>query len=301
MTTDTTLLHNTLARVEAAQTATEAVIRSHSKTFFFATALLPRSERIAIRSLYAFCRSSDDLVDCAQTTLQDMHQWREEVNRSVDEQTNPVLLSWAAVRQQYQIDRRYETELLDGIEMDLNFKPYQTWQDLEQYCYRVASTVGLLSIPVIGMADGHTMPQAAPYAIQLGIALQLTNILRDVGEDAGRGRVYFPLEDLRRFGLTYEDILHRVYDERFVALMRFEIARARALYQQSLPGIALLSRGARPAVGAAALLYRAILDQIERKAYNVYSSRAYTSGWQKIRMLPGIIWQVLTLKKPEFQ
>jgi phytoene synthase len=299
MTSETSLMTSAHPRLEAALSATEKVIRSHSKTFFFATALLPLAERRAIRSLYAFCRASDDLVDCADTTQQDLDRWRVEVNLPSDRQADPILISWSSVRESYQIDTRYERELLDGIEMDLSFKSFETWQELETYCYLVASTVGLLSMPVIGIADGATFEQAAPYAIKLGIALQLTNILRDVGEDAERGRVYFPEEDLRRFGLTNQDILDKVNDQRFIDLMRFEIDRARRLYREAFPGIALLSRHARPAVGAAALLYQAILDRIESIDYKVHEERAHTTGWQKLLMLPGILLRVVFLNRPE--
>ncbi|HMN62927.1 MAG TPA: squalene/phytoene synthase family protein [Anaerolinea sp.] len=299
MTSEAPLMASAPLRLEAAWAATEEIIRSHSKTFFFATGLLPQAERRAIRSLYAFCRASDDLVDCADTTQMDLDRWRAEVNLPSDRQGGPVLVSWASVREQHRIDRQYERELLDGIEMDLNFRAFRTWEELETYCYRVAATVGLLSMPVIGLAPRATFEQAASYAIKLGVALQLTNILRDVGEDAGRGRVYFPEEDLRRFGLTHQDILNKVYDQRFVDLMRFEIDRARRLYRESLPGIALLSPSARPAVGAAALLYRAILDEIEKIRYRVHEQRAHTSGGQKMLLLPGILLKVLTLRRPE--
>jgi phytoene synthase len=140
--------------------------------------------------------------------------------------------------------------------------------------------------------------QAAPYAIQLGVALQLTNILRDVGEDAAGGRVYLPQADLARFGLSAEDILQGAHDDRFVALMKFESERARRLYAAALPGIALLAPAARPAVGAAALLYRAILDQIEAIGWRVHTQRASTSGSRKLSLLPGILWQVLVLRPP---
>ncbi len=266
---------------EKALLETEKVIRQHSKTFFFATALLPYAQRRAIRALYGFCRASDDLVDCDDTRLEDFENWRAEVNLPAHQQTSAILASWAHVREQYAIDRQYENELLEGIRMDLAFHPYATWQDLEKYCYQVAATVGLLSMPVIGLADGVRFEQAAEPAIQLGIALQLTNILRDVGEDGERGRVYLPLEDLARFQLTMRDIQNQVYDHRFIALMKFEIERARQLYRQALPGIALLSASARPAVGAAALLYQRILDEIEANQYQVYTLRAHTSGLAK--------------------
>ncbi|WP_322509389.1 squalene/phytoene synthase family protein, partial [Anaerolinea sp.] len=169
---------------------------------------------------------------------------------------------------------------------------------LKVYCYRVASTVGLLAIPIIGLAKGVSFQQAAPFAIQLGIALQMTNILRDIGEDARRNRVYLPLEDLQKFNLTHQDILNGVYDDRFIRLMKFEISRTRELYQQAIPGIAFLSKAARPAVGAAAFLYRAILDEIENIQYHVHTLRAHTKGWKKIAMLPSILWKLQGLPQP---
>lgn len=284
---------------KAAQTATEQVIRTHSKTFYFATGLLPQKERDAVRALYAFCRTTDDLVDRNDASIEDIEAWRRQVDLPAGEQSDPILVCWAQVRRQYQIDRRYEKELIDGVGMDLNFRSYKTWADLKRYCYHVASTVGLLSIPIIGLAPRVTLERAAPYAIKLGIALQLTNILRDVGEDARRGRVYLPEEDLLRFGLTVRDIHQKVYDLRFINLMKFEIQRAREIYRQALPGIAMLNRAVRPAVGAAALLYRAILDEIESIRYQVHLKRAYTTAWRKLRMLPSILYTILTLPKPK--
>ncbi len=278
---------------KAAQIETERVIRQHSRTFYLATNLLPVNKRSAIHALYAFCRRTDDLVDRWDATMEDLEAWRTQVNLPSEEQTDAVLLVWAKVREQYGIDRRYEQELIDGVGMDLSKRHYTTWEELEEYCYLVASTVGLLSMPVIGAARGATFEQAEPYAIRLGIALQLTNILRDVGEDAERGRVYLPEEDLARFGLTRRDVLHQVNDERFKALMRFEIARARVIFEEALPGIGLLNAGARPAVGAAAILYRAILDEIERIDYDVHHQRAHTSSSRKLMMLPGIVWKVI--------
>jgi phytoene synthase len=284
--------------LEEAFRRTEQITRQHSKTFFLATALLPREARQAIRALYAFCRATDDLVDNRGATLDEVERWRAEVNRPAREQRNPILLCWAIIRERFGVDGRYQDELIDGIAMDLWQRRYAAWADLERYCYLVGSTVGLLSMPIIGLARGVTFAEAAPHAIQLGIALQLTNILRDVGEDAERGRVYLPRADLARFGLTAGDILLGRHDDRFEALMRFEIARARGLYRAALPGIALLSPAARPAVGAAALLYRAILGRIEAIGYRVHSQRASTSAGQKLLMLPGLLWQVAALRRP---
>jgi len=276
----------------------EAVIRRHSRTFFLATALLPVVKRRAIRALYAFCRETDDLIDREGAVPEDLDRWQAQVQAPLENQTDPVLVAWTAVREAYGIDRQYETELIEGVRQDLYARRYATWKDLERYCYAVASTVGLLSIPIIELAPGVPFEQARPYAIHLGVALQLTNILRDIGEDAARGRVYLPLEDLHTFGLSDWDILQGVHDQRFIDLMQFEIARARELYRQALPGIALLSPAARPAVGAAALIYRAILDEIESIGYRVHNRRAHTSGWKKAVMLPGILWTVATLAPP---
>lgn len=281
---------------QSALKQTEQVIRVHSKTFFFATSLLPAEERRAIRALYAFCRASDDLADHAETHLDEFAAWQAEVNREASQQTNPLLITWAHAREKYAIDRHYEQELLEGIRMDLHFRPFQTWDELKVYCYRVASTVGLLSMPIIGLAPGVVFHQAAPAAIQLGIALQLTNILRDVGEDLRRGRIYLPVEDLAHFDLTLRDIQNQTFDERFIALMRFEIERARELYRLALPGIALLSVHARPAVGAAALLYQRILDEIEAIGYQVYHQRAHTTFTQKLALLPRILATVARMR-----
>lgn len=286
-------------RLAEAFALTEAVIKSHSRTFHFATALLPRQERQAIHALYAFCRATDDLVDSQCASLDDLERWRAQVALEPEEQPNPLLLAWGVVRRTYGVDRRYEQALIDGVAMDLAYCQYPSWEDLRLYCYRVASTVGLLAIPIIGLAPGATFEQAAPFAIELGIALQLTNILRDIGEDARRGRLYLPQEDLVRFGLQREDILNGVLDARFVALMQFEIARARDLYRRALPGIRLLHPRARPAVGAAALLYAAILDEIERIGYQVHTRRAHTSTWRKIRLLPAILMQIQRLPPVE--
>lgn len=274
-------------------------IQRHSKTFSLATAFLPARQRRAIRNLYAFCRATDDLVDTSGADLEDVEAWRTQVNVHADLQASPTLRAWARTRQEFGIDRRYEQELIDGVALDLTGSRYQTWAELERYCYLVASTVGLMSIPVLGLAEGARFTDAAPSAIQLGIALQLTNILRDVGEDARRGRVYLPEEDLRRFGLTRDDILAGTSDHRFRRLMQFEIDRARSLHRESLPGIALLVPSARFAVGAAALLYRDILLQIERLDYDVHRRRAHASGLRKLVLLPGVLATIARLKAPD--
>jgi len=157
---------------------------------------------------------------------------------------------------------------------------YATFDDLWRYCYRVASVVGLISMQIIGYREG-----AGQYAIKLGVALQLTNILRDVGEDARRGRVYLPREDLERFGLCADDLLNGRCDEPFRALMRFEIERAHSLYEAAWPGIVLLSQDGRLAVAAAAEIYRGILGKIQQNDYNIYRRRAWVPLAHKLLLL----------------
>lgn len=286
------------ARMDAVRLV-ERSIRVNSKTFYFATSLLPAARRRSVRALYAFCRATDDLVDVQHASVEQVEAWRAAARRPQEQQTDPVLYAWAGVRRHYGVDPRYEDELVTGVAFDTAPRRYATWEDLERYCYHVASTVGLLSMPIVGLRKGITLERAAPYAIKLGIALQLTNILRDVGGDARNGRVYLPESDLAMFGLTREDILARVQDERFDALMKFEIQRARKLYQEAMPGIAMLSRGGQLAVGTAALLYRAILDEIEAIQYLVHHMRAYTSQRKKLAMLPGILVSVINLRPEE--
>lgn len=263
----------------------QELTRQHSRTFFIASALLPAEQRRAMRALYAFCRVSDDLVDeggsDGAARLQD---WRRRSLSSHPMSDEPVVLAWADARARYAIPRQYAEQLLDGIGSDLKPARYQSFAELAQYCYAVASTVGLMSIHIVGYA-GH---EAIPYAVRLGVALQLTNILRDIGEDWRNGRLYLPLEELAAFGLSEAEIDNGVIDERWRAFMRFQIARARRLYEQALPGIALLERSGRLAIGAAAELYRAILDDIEAHDYDVFRRRAFVSDRKKLMLLPGI-------------
>jgi phytoene synthase len=191
-----------------------------------------------------------------------------------------VLLAWNDTAARYDVPKALTDELLAGIAMDLTVSRYATFEDLWLYCYRVASVVGLISMHIIGYQEG-----AASYAIKLGIALQLTNILRDVGEDARRGRVYLPQEDLRRFGLSDEDILAGRRDERFRRLMRFEIGCANALYREAWPGIGMLNPDGRLAIAAAAEIYRGILGKIGTNDYDVFTRRAYVPLAEKLLIL----------------
>ncbi len=274
--------------LEQAYTACGRIIRHHSKSFFFSTQFLPVGKRRAVRALYAFCRTTDDIVDMAEDDpARALGEWVRQVRAPAPPPDDPVLLAWHDTRIRYNLPSALVDELLAGVAMDLTIDRYNTFADLWLYCYRVASVVGLLSMGIIGSAAG-----AEPYAIKLGVAAQLTNILRDIGEDARRGRVYVPQEDLERFDLCDEDILAGVCDQRFRDLIDFEIARTRQLYDESWRGIVLLPPDSRLAIGAAAWVYRGILDKVIVNDYDVYHKRAYLSLREKIRLLPDL-WQAL--------
>jgi 15-cis-phytoene synthase len=262
----------------------DGLTRRHSRSFFLSSQFLPAEKRRAIRALYAFCRTSDDIVDDADgEASRALARWVALVQAPRPPFDDPVLLAWHDTAERYRVPRALVDELLAGLAMDLLISRYPTFEDLWLYCYRVASVVGLITMRIVGHRQG-----AAPYAVWLGVALQLTNILRDVGEDAARGRIYLPQEDLARFGLCDDDILGGQESGRFRALMRFEITRAHALYEAAWPGIALLSADSRLAVGAAAEIYRGILGKIVANDYDVFARRARLSPIEKLLLLPRV-------------
>ena len=267
--------------------ACEAITAEYSHSFYLATSLLPREKRHAIRVLYAFCRTADNLVDGNEdqpsVRLQEL---REGLSGHGDVAGNPVLLAWSEIHARYQIPLCYAEQLLDGVERDLVQRRYHTFEELSVYCYGVASTVGLMSMYITGFSD----QRAFPYAIKLGVALQLTNILRDVGEDWKAGRVYLPLDELGTFGLDEYDVEAAKVDNRWCEFMRFQIARARRLYREAMPGIALIHPDGRFAVTAAAMLYQGILDDIEVHDFDVFNRRAYVSRGRKLALLLSAFW-----------
>jgi len=262
-----------------------AITREHSKTFYLASGLLPPAKRQAARALYAFCRVSDDLVDRAGgDPLASLEAWRQRALVAPPAADDPVPLAWADTRARYRIPVEYAQQLLDGVARDLCVARYPTFDDLVAYAYGVASTVGLMTMHIIGFVG----QEAVRYAVKLGVALQLTNILRDIGEDWAAGRLYLPQDELAAFGVREADIAAGRLTPGWQALMRFQIQRARQLYAEALPGIALLHQDGRLAIQAAAELYQAILDDIEAHNWDVFSRRAHISAWGKLRRLPGI-------------
>lgn len=276
--------------LEAAYYHCDVITRTHSRTFYMASGLLPAEERNAARALYAFCRVTDDIVDNCKDSHQRserLEDWRGHILADQPTEYDPVVLAWADTRARYNIPSGYAEQLIDGVARDLIQDRYKTFNDLAEYSYGVASTVGLMAMHIIGFQGDH----AIPYAIKLGVALQITNILRDVGEDWRAGRLYLPAEELEAFGLTAADIEAGKIDDRWRAFMRFQIQRNRRLYAEAWPGISLLDSRGRVAIAAAADLYRAILNDIEAHDYNVFSRRAHVSMIGKLSRLPRIWWR----------
>ena len=280
----------------------EAVTAVNSRSFFTASRLLPREKRRSVRALYAFCRKSDDIVDKPPAGRRNpdavrdaLDTWKARSLSHFTDTRDPVALAWSDARRQYGIPPRYAEQLIQGVARDITEKRYKTFADLTSYCYGVAATVGLMSMHIIGFSG----VEAIPYALKLGVALQLTNILRDVGEDWQDGRLYLPLEDLSQFGLDETDISAGKVDDRWRAFMRFQIGRTRQLYEEAWPGIGLLHADGRFAIGAAAELYRAILADIETHDYDVFSRRAHVNAWGKLRRLPSIWWRSKSLQGQE--
>jgi phytoene synthase len=240
--------------------------------------------------LYAFCRVTDNLVDenrPGSDPLRALAEWRDNVTMTHPPAHEPVALAWADTQARFAIPSGYAAQLIDGVGRDINQNRYATFAELAEYSYGVASTVGLMAMHIVGFASAH----AVPYAVKLGVALQLTNILRDVADDWRAGRLYLPQDEMDAFGISTADFENGVVTERWRKFMRFQIDRNRQLYAESRDGIALLNPDGRFAIAAAADLYCAILDDIELNDYDVFSRRARVSSWGKVRRLPSIWWQ----------
>lgn len=272
----------------------DEITADNSKSFYLSSALLKGDKRRGARALYAFCRITDDIVDepskgdqaTEADILQDMHDWRRLALSTNPSPYHPVAVAWADTRARFQIPYRFAEQLIDGVLMDMNKTRYQTFDELTSYSYGVASTVGLMSMHITGFAN----QDAIPYAIRLGVALQMTNILRDVGEDWRKGRVYLPMEELEAFGLSEEYINAGVVDDRWREFMKFQIDRNRQLYRDAIPGIQMLAKDGRFAIAASAGLYEAILQDIEKHDYDVFNRRSYIGMAGKLARLPRIWW-----------
>jgi phytoene synthase len=243
---------------------------------------LPLPKRRAVWAVYAFCRTADDFVDrdaAPAERLGAIDAWEGDLHAAyAGRATNPIFVAFADAVARYDVPLQAALDLLRGARMDVSVSRYATYDDLRDYCYLVASTVGVLVTPILGALDDGALRDA----IALGDAMQMTNILRDVGEDARMNRIYLPADEMARFGYTEADLFAGSVNERFVALMRFQIERARQLYRDAEPGILRLQPESRYAVRLALRLYRGILGAIEANGYDVFSKRAYVPLRSKI-------------------
>jgi phytoene synthase len=281
--------------------AARGICRRHARSFYFCSILLPRRKREAAYAVYAFCRMLDDAVDAGGSSLSavDIAARYARIDRFIDRldaiyageiasadeppSDRLPLLAFARTVFEYQIPKRHFCDLARGCRMDLLVQEYATWTQLQEYCQLVAGVVGLIMSRIFGLEDATALEQAA----LMGHAMQLTNILRDIGPDHRLGRIYLPREDLDRFGYTALDLAGNVVNEPFRALMRFQIARARELYSQAAAGLCRLpADGSRQTAAAMAVIYAGILGAIEKQNYDVFSRRAALGTLQKLARLP---------------
>ncbi|MBK6791638.1 MAG: phytoene/squalene synthase family protein [Anaerolineales bacterium] len=282
------------ASLRQAYKQAEVITAEHSKSFHFASGLLPEEKRSAVRALYAFCRTVDDIVDEVELKKDrdfELEYWRNVVNTASASTDDLVASAWADTLTRYHIPRHYALQLIDGVARDLTQSRYQTFDDLATYCYGVASTVGLMSMYIVGFKS-H---EAVSYAIKLGVALQMTNILRDVGEDYRNGRLYLPREELVTYGIREEDIAEGRVTDAWRQFMRFQIDRTRHLYAASWEGVKMLEREGQLAIGAASIFYMGILEDIEKHDYDVFSRRASLSAMGKVAKLPALWMKIRSL------
>ena len=264
------------------------ITRRSRSNFYYGFLALPRPRRDALYAVYAFCRTVDDIVDLGLERGEDvasmraaLGRWREDVARCFEagrEPEHPIARRLQAAVRAYALPRAALDAIVDGVEMDLDRRTYETAEDLSPYCYRVASAVGLCAIEIFGYTD----PRARQYAVDLGMALQLTNILRDVGADARAGRVYLPQVDLRAHGVSVEDLKAARYTEGFERLMRHEATIARGFYRaaaESFPAVDARSLVAAEIMGQ---IYAALLDEIEARRFRVLGDRVTLPARRKV-------------------
>ena len=272
----------------------EHVAKTQAKNFYYSFLTLSKERKAAMCAIYAFMRYSDDVSDEAAEdkakTIQ-MHEWRQALDRAFagDYGDSLILPAFHATVLRYHIPASYFHDLIDGTEMDLTKTRYATWDELHQYCYRVASIVGFVCIHVWGFdeKDGRAMQ----YAESCGLAFQLTNILRDIKEDADRDRIYLPQEDLQKFGVTEQELKQGELTDRFRALMQFETERTKEFYRQAQELFPLIHQAGRPTLSIMLNIYRGILDSIEDRNYDVYSQRARVSTVKKLGIVAGAWFQ----------
>jgi phytoene synthase len=256
-----------------------AVAKQRAKNFYYSFVLLPADKKNAMCAMYAFMRYCDDLSDEPGATRSAIDRWRDGLTEALAGRpdANPTWPAFLDAVDRYCIPHEYFYDMIEGVASDLEPRAIETFDDLYGYCYRVASVVGLTTIHIFGF----TSPDALPLAEKCGIAFQLTNILRDVREDAALGRVYLPAEDLARFGVTVDDLKNARRTEQFGRLMEFETGRARRYYRESAPLLELIQPGSRPSLWALIAIYSRLLDHLAASHYDVLIRRISLSSLEK--------------------
>ena len=286
--------------LEAAYESCRQETATWAKTFYLGTLLLPPEKRRAIWAIYVWCRRTDELMDSEEAQARPVSELAERLDLweaktralfegKVADDLDAVMVD---TLERFPQSIQPYLDMIEGQRMDLTWTRYPTFKDLRLYCYRVAGTVGLMTEGVMGIDQAYTtapwshVPNTSDAAVALGIANQLTNILRDVGEDRGRGRIYLPQEDLERFGYSEEDLMAGRLNDAWRALMAFQLERAREWFARSEAGVRWLSADARWPVWTSLRLYRGILDVIEQLDYDVFQNRAYVGRLGKMLELP---------------
>jgi phytoene synthase len=293
-------LKNSISQLDQAYEICRKETQQWAKTFYLGTLLLPQEKRKAIWAIYVWCRRTDEIMDSveASTKSQDelsdnLDEWEENTKNvfkgNIKSELDSVLLDTI---EKYPQNIQPYLDMIEGQRMDLNKFRYKDFDELKLYCYRVAGTVGLMTQNVMGIDSAYTsapwsaMPDPSEAAVALGIANQLTNILRDVGEDRHRGRIYLPQADIEKFNYSEEELLKGKINSQWKALMNFQLTRAREWFQKSEDGIKWLSSDARWPVWTSLRLYRGILDSIERLDYDVFNNRAFVKNSVKALEIP---------------
>ena len=260
----------------------------HGKTYYLATLLLPASKRPFVHALYGFARYADEIVDDLASTLtaqekaEVLRAWSSDVLRGLETGESSDLVGRALIDtvQRFDIPHQHFVDFLHSMEMDLTVTEYQTFDDLYEYVYGSAAVIGLQMVPILG---GDTV-NSLEAAKNLGVAFQLANFIRDVGEDLDRGRVYLPLQELSEHGVTRQMLEARKLTPEFVSALKFQIARVRQLQKAAEPGIALLDKTSQPCIRAASELYCGIVDEVEKIGYDIFNKRATTSTARRARV-----------------
>jgi len=266
----------------------KSIMSHYAKSFYFSAKLLPKEKRIASYCIYGFCRYADNIVDnprnrTIEELFDELNNLREEIKIAyrTGESQNPVVQSFVFAALKYKIPIEYPMELINGVEMDLVKNRYNNFEELYLFAYRVAGVVGLMMTHVLGYTD----PSAFVYAEKLGIAMQLTNIIRDIKEDKERGRIYLPLDELKEFGLSEDDIIKERWSENMREFIKYQVQRARKYYEDASYGISLLEPESRFAIVSAMKIYGEILSKIEENDYNPFNHRVFVPTSEKIKIL----------------